>query len=65
MNNLKNLTLNGNPIENRENYWNYILHLLPNLTKLDFLIITKKNKEDLRTWENVYQKNLACKEIVK
>mmetsp|Transcript_44481 Transcript_44481/g.53401 ORF Transcript_44481/g.53401 Transcript_44481/m.53401 type:complete len:210 (+) Transcript_44481:127-756(+) len=61
MKNLTNLTLHGNPIENHKHYRNYILHLLPNLTKLDFSIITKQNKEDSRTWENVYRKKLARK----
>jgi len=35
---LTSLTLHGNPIEARKHYRNYVLHLLPNLENLTFLL---------------------------
>lgn len=43
--NLKSLTLHGNPIENLPYYRGYVVHILPQLTTLDFspvLVAEKK-----------------------
>ncbi|XP_076240756.1 leucine-rich repeat-containing protein 51 [Calliopsis andreniformis] len=44
--NLRSLTLHGNPIENLPCYRGYIVHILPQLTALDFsaVLITEKKK---------------------
>lgn len=57
---LTSLTLHGNPIEAHKHYRNYVLHLLPNLEKLDFSLITKQDRETGRTWSNMFRKKLAA-----
>jgi hypothetical protein len=64
--NLSNLTLHGNPIEERvykekKFYRNYIIHLLPGLHKLDFSGITKADRVDSATWAMFFRKKLAGK----
>lgn len=56
---LTSLTLHGNPIEAHKHYRNYVLHLLPNLEKLDFSLITKQDRETGRTWSNTFRKKLS------
>ncbi|EAX84161.1 hypothetical protein TVAG_065060, partial [Trichomonas vaginalis G3] len=44
--NLRDLTLHGNPIEDRGRlkYRNYIISVLPNLNSLDFTSLTSRDK---------------------
>ncbi|XP_076180216.1 leucine-rich repeat-containing protein 51-like [Ptiloglossa arizonensis] len=43
--NLKSLTMHGNPIENLQYYRGYIVHILPQLTTLDFSAILSADKK--------------------
>ncbi|XP_043262821.1 leucine-rich repeat-containing protein 51-like [Colletes gigas] len=43
--NLKSLTLHGNPIENLQYYRGYIVHVLPQLTTLDFSAVLSADKK--------------------
>lgn len=46
LNKLRNVTFHGNPIERTiPQYRNFIVHLLPNLHNLDFITVTKSEKE--------------------
>jgi hypothetical protein len=58
---LTNLALHGNPVAAKKHYRNYVLHLLPNLTKLDFSCITKQDRVHSQTWAMFFRKKLAKK----
>ena len=60
---LQNLTLHGNPIEEKvysekKYYRNYIIHLLPDLAKLDFSSITKQDRVASQTWATIFRRRL-------
>jgi len=50
--NLKKLTLHGNPLEevNQGTYKMQVLAYLPNLRTLDFIAVTKVDRDKARTW---------------
>ena len=47
---LKALTLHGNGVEDRKGYRTFVLSMLPQLKKLDFVTITRKDLEMAQTW---------------
>lgn len=55
---LRALSLHGNPIEDRKHYRMFVIHTLPRLHKLDFSTITKKDREQARTWAQTYRRQL-------
>mmetsp|Transcript_5422 Transcript_5422/g.10847 ORF Transcript_5422/g.10847 Transcript_5422/m.10847 type:complete len:192 (+) Transcript_5422:177-752(+) len=56
---LTNLALHGNPVAAKKHYRNYTIHILPNLTKLDFSCITKQDRVHSQTWAMFFRKALA------
>ena len=56
---LNSLTLHGNPIEAQKHFRNYIIYLLPNLEKLNFSLITNRDKDKCKTWSSLYHKKLS------
>jgi len=56
--NLSNLTLHGNPIEEHKHYRNLVLHLFPNLVKLDFGLVIKQDRENCKTWAKTFRNKL-------
>jgi Leucine-rich repeat (LRR) protein len=46
LNNLKALTIHGNPIETIPNFRLYIIGILPQLIKLDSVLISKKERDN-------------------
>lgn len=51
--NLTNLTLHGNPIEEKEDYKQYVLAVLPGLRSLDFYRITEQDRATAQTWKEM------------
>jgi hypothetical protein len=48
--NLKNLTMNGNPLEQIPSYRFWIIALMPTITKLDTTLVTKMERYSADFW---------------
>ncbi|OQS06743.1 hypothetical protein THRCLA_01223 [Thraustotheca clavata] len=55
---LRQLTLHGNPVEEKKHYRNYTIFHLPSLVQLDYSTITRADRERAETWSITYRKNL-------
>ncbi len=51
---IKTLTIHGNPIETIPNFRLYIIALLPNLKRLDSVLISKKERDNSNVWINMF-----------
>jgi hypothetical protein len=51
---LRILTVHGNPIDTIENFRLYIIGMLPNLKKLDSVLISKKELDNTHVWKNYF-----------
>jgi len=60
---LSSLTLHGNPIEEHKFYRNFVIHLFPNLVKLDFSVLTKQDRENSRTWAAMFRNKLKDNDL--
>ena len=56
---LTSLTLHGNRIEEQKHFRNYTIHLLPNLEKLNFSLITNRDREKCKTWSSLFRNKLS------
>ena len=52
---IKSLTLYGNPVEEQKHYRNVVLYYFPNLTQLDFSVITAGERAKVESWAQVYR----------
>lgn len=52
---IKSLTLYGNPVEEHKHYRNVVLYYFPNLTQLDFSVITAGEREKVVSWAKIYR----------
>ena len=57
--NIKSLTLYGNPVEEQKHYRNVVLYYFPNLTQLDFSVITAGEREKVASWAQIYRNCLS------
>ncbi len=51
---LRTLTIHGNPIDTIPGFRLYIIGLLPNLQKLDTVLISKKERDNSNVWINSF-----------
>jgi Leucine-rich repeat (LRR) protein len=56
---LTSLTLHGNPIEEQKHFRNYTMYLLPTLEKLNFSLITNRDREKCKTWSSLFRNKLS------
>ena len=56
---VKSLTLYGNPVEEQKHYRNVVLYYFPNLTQLDFSVITTGEREKVASWAQIYRNCLS------
>lgn len=54
---LKSLTIHGNPIDTLPNFRIYIIGLLPQLKKIDTVLISKKERDNAYVWINSFRYN--------
>lgn len=52
--NLHNLTIHGNPLDTIPGFRLYIVGILPQLKKLDTVLITKKEKDNAKVWRDAF-----------
>lgn len=52
--NLTSLALHGNDIEKKKGYRMYVISLLPQLKKLDFSTITKRDRDNAMLWRKLH-----------
>eukprot|EP01017_Pseudomicrothorax_dubius_P002954 TRINITY_DN10295_c0_g1_i1.p1 TRINITY_DN10295_c0_g1~~TRINITY_DN10295_c0_g1_i1.p1 ORF type:complete len:142 (+),score=26.85 TRINITY_DN10295_c0_g1_i1:100-525(+) len=50
--NLKSLTIHGNPIETIPNFRLYVIGILPNLQRLDSVLVSKKERDNANVFIN-------------
>jgi len=53
---LKTLTIHGNPLDQLPNFRIYILGILPNLKRLDTVLVTYKEKDNAAVWRFTFNK---------
>ncbi|OQR89339.1 hypothetical protein ACHHYP_06340 [Achlya hypogyna] len=58
---LRQLTLHGNPVEEKRHYRNYTIFHIPSLVQLDYSTITHCDRERAETWSITYRKRLAIR----
>jgi hypothetical protein len=51
--NLKTLTIHGNPLTTVPNFRIYLIEILQHLKKLDSVVISKKERDNSRVWAKV------------
>lgn len=56
---MKSLTLYGNPVEEMKHYRNVVLYYFPNLTQLDFSVISPGEREKVASWAQIYRNCLS------
>jgi Leucine-rich repeat (LRR) protein len=56
---IKSLTLYGNPVEEQKHYRNVVLYYFPNLTQLDFSVISPGEREKVASWAQIYRNCLS------
>lgn len=54
---LKSLTIHGNPIDTLPNFRIYVIGFLPQLKKIDTVLISKKEKDNANVWINAFRYN--------
>ncbi len=54
---LKSLTIHGNPIDTIPNFRIYIIAFLPQLKKIDTVLISKKERDNANVWINAFKYN--------
>ena len=59
--NLKSITVHGNPIEAIPNFRIYIIGILPQIKKIDTVLVSKKEKDNAFVWINSF-KNIVIPE---
>lgn len=59
---LKSLTIHGNPLETINNFRIYIIGMLPNLKKIDTVLVSKKEKDNAYVWIHSFR-NVAIPEV--
>lgn len=52
---MRTLTIHGNPVETISNFRLYIIGILPNLKRLDSVLISKKEKDNCSVWINTFK----------
>lgn len=60
--NLKSLTIHGNPVETVSNFRIYIIGMLPQVKKIDTVLVSKKEKDNAYVWINAF-KNASIPEV--
>ena len=53
--NLKSLTIHGNPVETINNFRIYTIALLPQLKKIDTVLVSKKEKDNAFVWIHAFK----------
>ncbi|XP_038673929.1 leucine rich repeat containing 51 [Scyliorhinus canicula] len=61
LNNLRNLTLHGNPMEQTKGYRSYVVEVIPQLKTLDYSLITKQD----RSTAAVFKKFIKRKHVAR
>lgn len=56
--NLKNLTMHGNPIEEKKHYRMYTITMMPALNKLDFSMVTGRDRASAASWASTFRRRL-------
>lgn len=56
---IKSLTLYGNPVEEQKHYRNVVLYYFPNLTQLDFSVITSGERDMVSSWAQIFRNCLS------
>ena len=62
---MKSLTLYGNPVEEQKHYRNVVLFYFPNLTQVDFSVISPGEREKVASWALIYRKCLNFEDTLK
>lgn len=60
--NLKSLTIHGNPVETINNFRIYVIALLPQIKKIDTVLVSKKEKDNAFVWIHSF-KNIVIPEV--
>ncbi|KDO23358.1 hypothetical protein SPRG_11450 [Saprolegnia parasitica CBS 223.65] len=58
---LRQLTLHGNPVDEKKHYRVYTIYHMPSLVQLDYSTITQCERERSETWAVTYRKQLAIR----
>jgi Leucine-rich repeat (LRR) protein len=53
---LKTLTIHGNPLDQLPNFRIYIIGILPNLKRLDTVLVTYKERDNAQVWRYTFGK---------
>ena len=60
---LRSVTLHGNPLEDDQKWGHYyrlyLIHKMPNLTKIDFTGVTRQDRDTAKTWAQTHRKQLG------
>jgi hypothetical protein len=49
---LRSITIHGNPVETIPNFRLYIIQMIPQLKRIDSVLISKKEKDNANVWSN-------------